>query len=261
MGIATRRRVPVQDPLLDFPSETRVMFVEAAHAPSVAPMMEPPIQAIDTTSRVISFVLGFALASLIAWLGSIPGDEVAATGRSEPVAAVGTPVDTAATQEKKSATRSEPQAPATPLAAASIAGNPPAASSTTRGPATATTSPAAASAPPITTSNPPAASSLRATASKTAEPATTQSRTPRTTPASGYRGALALSSSPEGAQVVLNGKVVGQTPVVLNDLPVGSRAIVVRRDGYSAWSASVRVVANQRTTVRATLTPTPQSGG
>jgi hypothetical protein len=70
------------------------MFVEAAHAPSVAPMMEPPIQAIDTTSRVISFVLGFALASLIAWLGSIPGDEVAATGRSEPVAAVGTPVDT-----------------------------------------------------------------------------------------------------------------------------------------------------------------------
>ena len=55
--------------------------------------------------------------------------------------------------------------------------------------------------------------------------------------------------------MVLNGKVVGQTPVVLNDLPVGSRAIVVRREGYSPWSASVRVVANQRTTVRATLTP------
>jgi len=53
--------------------------------------------------------------------------------------------------------------------------------------------------------------------------------------------------------------VVGRTPVVLNDLPVGSRAIVVRRDGYSPWSASVRVIANQRTTVRATLTP--QSGG
>lgn len=68
-----------------------------------------------------------------------------------------------------------------------------------------------------------------------------------------------MTSSPAGAQVVLNGKVVGQTPVVLNDLPVGSRAIVVRRDGYSPWSASVRVIANQRTTVRATLTP--QSGG
>jgi hypothetical protein len=70
-----------------------------------------------------------------------------------------------------------------------------------------------------------------------------------------------LSSSPEGAQVVLNGKLVGQTPVVLNDLPVGSRALVVRREGYSSWSASVRVVAGQRTTVRATLRPNPQSGG
>jgi hypothetical protein len=67
-----------------------------------------------------------------------------------------------------------------------------------------------------------------------------------------------LTSSPAGAQVVLNGKVVGETPVVLNDLPIGSRAIVVRRDGYSQWSASVRVVANQRTIVRANLIP--QSG-
>src|SRR5688572_884583 len=259
--------VPVQDPLLDFPSEGRVMFVEAAHAPAIAPLMEPPIHAIDTTSRVISFVLGFALASLIAWLGSIPGDEVAATGSSEPVAAVGTPVVTAAIQEKKSATRSEPQAPATPVAAASFEGTAPAGSSTTRpvgatsaaeGAAAAATSRPVTSARPVAASNPPAAASNPAAASKTAEPATTPSRRP---PASGYRGALALSSSPEGAQVVLNGKVVGQTPVVLNDLPVGSRAIVVRRDGYSPWSASVRVVANQRTTVRATLTPTPQSGG
>ena len=59
----------------------------------------------------------------------------------------------------------------------------------------------------------------------------------------------------------MNGKVVGQTPVVLNDLPVGSRAVIVRRDGYSPWSTSVRVVAGQRTTVRATLKPTPQTGG
>jgi hypothetical protein len=70
-----------------------------------------------------------------------------------------------------------------------------------------------------------------------------------------------LTSNPEGAQVVVNGKVVGQTPVVLNDLPVGSRAIVVRREGYASWSASVRIVANQRTNVRATLIPTQQSGG
>ena len=58
----------------------------------------------------------------------------------------------------------------------------------------------------------------------------------------------------------MNGKVVGQTPVVLNDLPVGSRALVVRRDGYQPWSASVRVVADQRTSVRATLRPLETGG-
>jgi hypothetical protein len=61
--------------------------------------------------------------------------------------------------------------------------------------------------------------------------------------------------------VVLNGKVVGQTPVVLSNLPIGSRALLMRREGYSTWSATVRIVANQRTTVKATLVPVPRTGG
>jgi hypothetical protein len=67
-----------------------------------------------------------------------------------------------------------------------------------------------------------------------------------------------LSSSPEGAQVLLNGRVAGQTPIVLDDLPAGSRAVVLRRDGYAPWSASVRVVANERIPIRATLKPLDQ---
>jgi hypothetical protein len=196
----------------------------------------------DTTSRVISFVLGFALASLIAWVGSISGDDVAATGNSAPVTAVGAPVVAVAIQEKTRATNREVEAPTTtPVVALST---------TSTAPTTAPAARAEAHPPPA----PPVASA------KTAEPAPAPTNTPRPA-ASGYRGALALTSSPDGAQVVLNGKVVGHTPVVLNNLPVGSRAIVVRRDGYSPWSASVRVIANQRTNVRATLTPTPQSGG
>jgi hypothetical protein len=191
-----------------------------------------PIHAIDTTSRVISFVLGFALASLIAWLGSISADDVAATGNSAPVTAVGTPVVAAAIQEKTRTTIRKPEA-STPMSVAAL-------SSTSAAPA--------ARAEALASPAPPVASA------RTAESAPTPSKSSRPA-ASGYRGALTLTSSPEGAQVVLNGKVVGQTPVVLNDLPVGSRAIVVRRDGYSPWSASVRVIANQRTTVRATLTP------
>src|SRR5688572_7355124 len=215
------------------------MFVESTSAPGSWPMTQTtttPIHAIDTTSRVISFVLGFALASLIAWLGSISADDVAATGNSAPATAVGTPVVAAATQEKTRSTNREPEAP-TPRSVAAL--------STT---SAAPTARAEGQAPPA----PPVASA------KTVEPAPTPSKTSRPSP-SGYRGALTLTSSPEGAQVVLNGKVVGQTPVMLNDLPVGSRAIIVRREGYSPWSASVRVIANQRTTVRATLTP--QNGG
>jgi hypothetical protein len=140
---------------------------------------------------VISFVLGFALASLVAWLGSIR-DEVAVTPIEERVVPAVTPVVTAATEEKTFATTAQP--------------------------------------PP--------------------RPAV-----------SGDHGALALSSSPEGSEVVLNGKVVGETPVVLSDLPVGSHALVMRREGYSPWSASVQIIANQRTTVTATLVRAPTTGG
>src|SRR5688572_1820246 len=249
--------VPGQDPLLDFDSEVKFVYRDPAPAPPLWTTTPLPTHAIDTTSRVISFVLGFALASLIAWLGSISGDEVAATGNGELVATVGTPVVTAAIQEKQPVTTAE-QAPVTrPVAASGTAPAP--------APASPTPTPAIAARTTVAPTTRAAASRPPAAPSKTAESAAaSSSATPSPAPqpsASGYRGALALSSSPEGAQVVLNGKLVGQTPVVLNDLPVGSRALVVRREGYSPWSASVRVVAGQRTTVRATLRPSPQSGG
>ena len=99
------------------------MFVESTSAPAPWPLTQqtqPPIHTIDTTSRVISFVLGFALASLIAWVGSISGDDVPATGNSAPVTAVGRPVVAASIQEKTRATNRELEAPTpTPVAALS----------------------------------------------------------------------------------------------------------------------------------------------
>jgi hypothetical protein len=240
-GIAMRPDVATQDPLNDFQSEVTFVYTDPIPAPAAWPTTLAPTHAIDTTSRVISFVLGFALASLIAWLGSISGDGVAATGNSAPVAAVGTSVVASAIEEKTPAIKRESDVPA-PMPVAAIS---------------ARSAPAPATPTRAATPLPPAATSAEAAATRTAEAVAPSSRTARTS-LGGYRGGLALTSSPAGAQVVLNGKVVGETPVVLNDLPVGSRAVVVRRDGYSPWSASVRVIANQRTTVRATLTP--QSG-
>jgi eukaryotic-like serine/threonine-protein kinase len=185
--------VAAQQSFLDIHSEPAFMHSEPVPTSALWSMTPRPAHAIDTTSRVISFVLGFALASLIAWLGSISSNDIAATQVNAPVAPASIRVVPTATEEKRATTLPAPGVP-------------------------------------------------------TVQPQTAP-------PATSHRGALALSSSPEGAEVILNGKVVGETPVVLSDLPVGARTIVVRQDGYAPWSASIGVVANQRTNVRATLVP------
>jgi hypothetical protein len=250
-GIAKRQGVSSQDPLLDFAPETTAMYGEPLPASASFPMMSPPTHAIDTTSRVISFVLGFALASLIAWLGSISGDSITATGDSEDVAAVGTPMVATAIEEKKPVTTPQTKTPASPPPRAAAAAPAP-------GRASVAAPIAAPAAPRLAAASPPAVRPAAIDPSRTVEPVSSDARAARPT---GFRGGLSLTSNPAGAQVMLNGKVVGQTPVVLKDLPVGSRGLVVRRDGYSPWSTSVRIVADQLTTVRANLVPARQSGG
>jgi hypothetical protein len=68
-----------------------------------------------------------------------------------------------------------------------------------------------------------------------------------------FRGSLAVRSNPDGAAVFINGQQVGTTPLMLKELPVGSRALRVTLDGYEPWSRSVQVVAQQHTTVAAAL--------
>ena len=70
-----------------------------------------------------------------------------------------------------------------------------------------------------------------------------------------FRGALAVNSRPAGARVSVNGQSLGVTPLRVNRLPAGSRVVRVTAQGYHPWSSSVRVVANQRNSVMATLQP------
>jgi len=197
-GFAASAPVKAQKSLLDIHSDAAIVPGEPLPASGLWPSAPHPIQPIDTTPRVISFVLGFALASLIAWLGSISGHGIVTSQAIAPVVPAAIPVVGSATEEKMSTTLSVP-------------------------------------------------------VTATSFPLPTQGATGG---AEGKdRGALALSSSPDGAEVVLNGTVVGETPVVLSNLPPGDGNIVVRRQGYAPWSASIRVVANQRTNVQATLSP------
>ena len=73
-----------------------------------------------------------------------------------------------------------------------------------------------------------------------------------------FSGTLALHSKPSGARVSINGKPVGVTPIVVSRLPAGSRVVRVTTDGYRPWSSAVRIVANQRNLVTATLDPMPR---
>jgi PEGA domain-containing protein len=85
-----------------------------------------------------------------------------------------------------------------------------------------------------------------------------ESRTPAAIPAAGtrrppFRGSLVVNSRPSGARVFVNGRSVGQTPLVLRNQPAGSRAIRVALDGYEPWSSAVQVVADTETRLRAEL--------
>ena len=81
------------------------------------------------------------------------------------------------------------------------------------------------------------------------------------TPSATY-GALSVDSSPQGAQIYLNGYYRGISPISLDQLTPGSYTIAVVLDGYNAYSTLVRISAGSTTNVYTALLPvssTPNS--
>ena len=72
-----------------------------------------------------------------------------------------------------------------------------------------------------------------------------------------YRVLFCFDRSHPALRYTVNGQQVGSTPLVLNNLSVGSRAVRIEAEGYQSWSAAVRVVANQQTRVTVVLTREP----
>ena len=62
-----------------------------------------------------------------------------------------------------------------------------------------------------------------------------------------------VESRPPGADVFLNGKPVGTTPLMLSDVPVGEHAIHLELAGYRRWASAVRIVASERNRVAGSL--------
>jgi chromosome segregation ATPase len=68
-----------------------------------------------------------------------------------------------------------------------------------------------------------------------------------------YVGALTVDSEPAGSAVFVDREFVGETPLELTGLRVGSRVVRVERDGYDRWTTAVLVAADKQTRVSARL--------
>lgn len=77
-------------------------------------------------------------------------------------------------------------------------------------------------------------------------------------------GTLAVSSEPAGAQVFIDGRFEGITPVTIPSIEKGSRTVLLKLIGYADWQGKVQVDTGQQAKVDATLSllpPTPTEAG
>lgn len=71
-------------------------------------------------------------------------------------------------------------------------------------------------------------------------------------------GLFAVSSTPAGARVLLDGKDVGSTPLRLEGVPLGKHGVLLQMEGHAAVARSVDTTDGSRGEVAATL---PARGG
>jgi hypothetical protein len=68
-------------------------------------------------------------------------------------------------------------------------------------------------------------------------------------------GSLAIASVPSGAAIRVDGTAVGQTPLTVQEVPVGTYTVSLALAGYQPWEQLVSVSANQTAQVSANLAP------
>jgi hypothetical protein len=68
-------------------------------------------------------------------------------------------------------------------------------------------------------------------------------------------GTLAVNSTPSGARVMLDGTDAGLSPVVIPNLSADNHTVSLEKDGYTAATRQVRIIAGQANTVEVSLEP------
>jgi serine/threonine protein kinase len=88
-----------------------------------------------------------------------------------------------------------------------------------------------------------------------AAPPPTETAPPAGTPAPSANASLSISSRPAGARVLVDGRLVGVTPVKVAGLTAGAHEIRIELDGYRPWTSTVRAIAGEDVRVAAPLEP------
>jgi hypothetical protein len=73
-------------------------------------------------------------------------------------------------------------------------------------------------------------------------------------------GPLSVTSTPPGAQVILDGQAVGITPLTVQDVTGGTHSLRLTLNGYSDYEETI-VLTSEGASVAANLTPQPTRSG
>ena len=95
--------------------------------------------------------------------------------------------------------------------------------------------------------------SVASTQSTMMRRSTSTRRVPATMPTTRHAGAIEVISRPRGAQVLLDGNVVGRAPLSIPDVAEGTHDVRVELAGFNPWMISVRVRDGSRARVGALL--------
>jgi hypothetical protein len=70
-------------------------------------------------------------------------------------------------------------------------------------------------------------------------------------------GSLEVKSLPDGANIFLDNRNVGITPLTIDDVPVGEHSVIIRKDEYQDWSVNVSVLGGSMGTIESVLVSKP----
>ena len=86
-----------------------------------------------------------------------------------------------------------------------------------------------------------------------ARPAPAAQRAPVADPVAPGPGSLQVVSRPSGAQVILDGKSIGRTPLSIAEISDGAHDIRLDLPGFRGWATTVQVRPGEQTRVAASL--------